>query len=57
MLRFLFWHNVAILVAIVGLVYISHQYNMIAPLFFAGALLFMIGLPDGTTETSKGDKK
>lgn len=40
----------------------STLYNLtwkrrVAPLFFAGVLLLMIGLPDGTTETSKGDKK
>lgn len=57
MLRYVLWHNVAILAAIVGLVYISYQYDAVAPMFFAGVLLLMIGLPGGTTGTSKGDKK
>lgn len=57
MSRYIFWYNVAVLVAIVGLVHISYCYDAVAPLFFAGVLLLMIGLPDETTETSKGDKK
>lgn len=52
-----FWYSVAVLVAIVGLVHISYCYDAVAPLFFAGVLLLMIGLPDETTEISKGDEK
>lgn len=57
MSRYIFWYNVAVLVAIVGLVHISYCYDAVAPLFFAGVLLLMIGLPDGTTETPKGGKE